>query len=53
MKWKEAGLDKGSVVQCEKYHKIPKEYVTNYYYGRLSAADIVMLQAMMKYHGLA
>jgi len=53
MKWKEAGLDKGSVVQCEKYHKIPKEYMTNYYYGRLSAADIVMLQAMMKYHGLA
>jgi hypothetical protein len=53
MKWEEAGLDKGSVVQCKKYHKIPKENMTNHYYGRLSAADIIMLQAMMRYNGLA
>ena len=53
MKWKEAGLDEGSVVQCKKYHKIPKQNMINHSYGRLSAADLVMLQAMMRYNGLA
>lgn len=48
----EAGLDEGSVIQCEKYHKIPVGNMLNHRYGRLSATDISMLQAMMRFHGL-
>lgn len=48
-----AGLDEGSVVQCEKYHKIPLEKMIDHKYGRLAAADIAMLQVMMKFHGLS
>ena len=46
------GLDQGSVIQCDKYHKLPKENMSDIYYGRLSATDIVLLQQMMKFHGL-
>lgn len=46
------GLDKGSVIQCDKYHRLPKANMSDIRYGRLSSADIVHLQVLMKYHGL-
>ena len=49
---KEAGLDDGSIIQCEKYYHIPCGRMTEHKYGRLSAADIIMVQTMMKFNGL-
>ena len=49
MKWKEAGLLKPTVVQCSKRLRLNKEMLTEKQYGRLSATDIIGLQAMLKY----
>lgn len=49
MKWKEAGLKKPTVIQCSRKLKLKEEMMTGKQYGRLSATDIVGLQAMLKY----
>ena len=49
MKWKEAGLLKPTVVQCSKLIKMDRERITDKKYGRLTATDIIGLQAILKY----
>lgn len=52
MKWKEAGLSKPTVIQCSKKLKLSKMDFTGTKYGRLTATDIIGLQAMLKYMGV-
>lgn len=53
MKWKEAGLKKPTVIQCSKKLKLDSNRFTGIQYGRLTATDIIGLQAMLKYIGIA
>lgn len=49
MKWKEAGLAKPTVIQCSKRLKLCKNNFTGKQFGRLSALDIVGIQAILRY----
>ena len=49
MKWQEAGLVKPTVVQCSKLLKLDKNAITEKQYGRLTATDIIGLQAVLHY----
>lgn len=49
MKWEAAGLEKPTVIQCSKRLQLEKERFTGKKYGRLSATDIIGLQAILKY----
>ena len=51
-KWQEAGLTAPSYIQCDKYIKLSQDRFTGKQYGKLKMADIVGVEAMMKYHGL-
>ena len=53
MKWKEAGLTAQTYVQCDQYIQLGHKHFKGRQYGRLQLIDIVLLQQMMKYHGLA
>ncbi len=53
MKWEEAGLKKPTVIQCSKLLKLDKTAFTGRQYGRLTSTDIVQLQAVLKYMGIA
>ena len=52
LRWKEAGLEKPTVVQCSKKLRIDRSRFTGKKYGRLTAIDIIGLQAMLKYMGI-
>ena len=45
MRWKEAGLEMPTVVQCSKKLKLEERRFTGKKYGRLTAVDIIGLQA--------
>lgn len=49
MKWEEAGLMKPTVIQCSRILKLKNEMMTGKKYGRLTATDIIGLQAMLRY----
>ncbi len=49
MKWREAGLEKPTVIQCSKRLKLEKERFTGKQFGRLSATDIIGMQTMLEY----
>ncbi len=51
MRWKEAGLEKPTVVQCSKKLKLKNSDFTGKKYGRLSATDIILLLAKIKQSG--
>ncbi len=53
MKWQEAGLTKPTVVQCSKLLKLDNNAFTGKKYGRLTATDIIGLQAMLRYMRIA
>lgn len=52
MEWKKAGLEKPTVIQCSKLLRLDKKLMGDYMYGKLSAVDIVGIQAMLKYMGI-
>ena len=49
MKWSEAGLLKPTVIQCSKLLELSETDFTDKKYGRLTATDIIGLQAMLRY----
>lgn len=53
MKWEEAGLLKPTVIQCSKLLRLCRNQMTNKQYGRLSATDIIGLQAVLHYMGIS
>lgn len=53
MRWQEAGLKKPTVIQCSKELKLEKKCFTGKQYGRLTATDIIGVQAVMRYMGIA
>ncbi len=52
VRWKAAGLSAKTYIECDRYVRLGLERFTKKYYGRLQAADIIGLQAMMRFHGL-
>lgn len=50
-KWQQAGLIKPTVVQCSKLLKLEKSLITDKYFGRLAATDIIGLKQILKYMG--
>ncbi len=52
MNWEKAGLLKPTVIQCSKLLKLDKNRIGDRKYGRLTAADIIGVQAMLKYLGI-
>lgn len=53
LKWKEAGLRYPTVIQCSKRLKLEKRMFTGVKYGRLSAADIIGMQTMLRYMSIS
>jgi len=49
MKWKEAGLEKPTVIQCSRRLQLKESAFTGKQYGRLTATDIIGLQAILRY----
>ena len=49
MRWEEAGLLKPTVVQCSKRLQLRKSCITERKYGRLTATDIIGIQALLRY----
>lgn len=52
MRWQEAGLEKPTVIQCSKKLKLDESRFTGKQYGRLTATDIIGLQAILGYMGI-
>lgn len=48
-RWKEAGLEKPTVIQCSKLLQLQHSDMIDFQYGKLTAVDIVGLQAILKY----
>ena len=48
-RWKDAGLAKPTVIQCSKKLKLDHSRFTGKQYGRLSAVDIIGVQAILRY----
>lgn len=53
MKWAEAGLLKPTVIQCSKQLRLEESAFTGKQYGRLTMTDIIGLQQLLKYMGIA
>lgn len=53
MRWEEAGLKKPTVIQCSKELQLSKDRFTGKKYGRLTATDIIGVQAIMRYMNIA
>lgn len=49
MKWREAGLLRPTVVQCSKMLQLEETDISGQMYGRLTATDIIGLQALLRY----
>lgn len=49
MNWEKAGLSKKTVIQCSKRLRLPDSAFTGKKYGRLTAGDILGVQAMLMY----
>lgn len=52
MRWQEAGLSKPTVIQCSKLLELDRDRFTGKKYGRLTATDIIGLQAVLRYMGI-
>lgn len=52
MKWEEAGLKVPTVVQCSRVLELAPDKITEKQYGKLTATDIIGLQALLKYMGV-
>lgn len=53
MRWEDEGLTTKTFVECDHFVRLGMERFTGKRYGRLLASDIIGVQAMMKFHGLA
>ena len=51
-RWKEAGLEKQTVIQCSKKLKLDISSFTGKKFGRLAAVDILGIQALLRYMGI-
>lgn len=51
-KWEKAGLTAMTYIQCDRFVRLSEKRFTGKQYGRLQMADIIGVNAMMKFHGL-
>ena len=51
-RWEKAGLLKPTVIQCSKLLRLDRNRIGDRKYGRLTATDIIGVQAMLKYLGV-